>query len=256
MRKNLVFVFAIFFATSMSAQFYAGLGFGYGMGASERANGTEVSGTKTMNIYGSYGNGLNGTLKLGYMLNDNLGVELGASYLMGMAQVKFKSETVTEEGKSSGMRIAPQLVYQLDNGMYSRFGLIVPLFGKTVVTEKDKDYLGSGVLYESEVESVGSFSYGFVGAIGYSMELTENMKLFAELEYIGLSIKSGSAKLTKLEVDGQDQLEATPIPMKEFEFVDEIDSADTPDPDAPTKMLKQKAPFSSFGINVGIVMSF
>jgi hypothetical protein len=190
------------------------------------------------------------------MINDNLGVELGASYLMGFSQVKFKSETVNEEAKSSGLRMAPQLVYKLDNGLYSRFGMIVPVMGTTVITEKDTDFKGTGLTKESTVETKGSFSYGFIGAIGYSYELAENLNLFAELEYIGLSIKSGSAEVTQYDVAGVSQLDGMVTAQKEVEFVDEIDYSATFNPDVPTQQLKQKAPFSSFGINVGIVMSF
>jgi len=266
MKKNLLLIIALFVATTMSAQFYAGLGLGYGLGASKRVNGTKIDGTKTTNIYGSYGQGFNTTLKLGFMFNDNMGLELGVSYLFGAAQTKDDHQDYLETAKSNGLRLMPQLVYKLDNGFYGRFGVIIPVLGKTVITEKDDKYTvapGVTVVKETEMETHGSFSIGFAGAIGYNFALSDNMNLFGEIEYIGLSIKSGSAEYTKYEVGGKDQLGNMPTGWKEFTFLDEVDdSSDNTfgnpkwDKDQPSVMLRQKAPFSSFGLNVGITMTF
>jgi len=266
MKRNLLLVIALFVATTMSAQFYAGLGLGYGMGASKRVNGTKTDGTVQTNIYGSYGQGFNTTLKLGFMFNDNMGLELGVSYLFGAEQTKGESENYLKTAKSNGLRLMPQLVYRLDNGFYGRFGVIIPVMGKTVITEKnDKLQVAPGVFMtmENEMETHGTFSIGFAGAIGYNFALNDNMNLFGEIEYIGLSIKSGSAEYTKYEVGGKDQLPNIDTGKKEFTFLDEVDnSSDNTfsnpkwDKDQATVMLKQKAPFSSFGLNIGITMAF
>jgi len=262
MKKNLLLIIALFVATSMSAQFYAGLGLGYGLGASKRANGTETTGTITKNIYGSYGQGFNTHLKLGFMFNDNMGIELGVSYLFGASQTIYKDSFALKEAKSSGLRLAPQLVYKLDNGFYGRFGMIIPVLGKTVVTDNDDKslFLVGGLPVvgkkESTIETKGSFSIGFIGAIGYGFALNDNMTIFGELEYIGLSIKSGSATVTEYTFEGNDVLSTMKTSQKEYEYVDEIDSSVKSDPDKPTQKLKQKAPFSSFGLNIGITMTF
>jgi hypothetical protein len=135
--------------------------------------------------------------------------------------------------------------------------MIIPVLGKTVVTgHNDKDSRFGGAKTEYEVETKGSFSIGFIGAIGYGYSLSDNMTIFGEVEYIGLSIKSGSATFTKYDVAGKDQLANMKTAQKEYEFVDEIDSSTTPNMDKPTQMLKQKAPFSSLGFNIGITMTF
>ena len=269
MKRNLLLIIALFVATSMSAQFYAGLGVGYALGASKRVNGTEVSGTVTTNIYGSYGQGFSPNLKLGFMFNDNMGIELGVSYLFGASQTKTKTEYILEEAKSDGLRLAPQLVYKLDNGFYGRFGMIIPVLGKTVITYSDDHMMvapNTFVKKETEMETKGSFSIGFIGAIGYGFALNDNMTIFGEVEYIGLSIKSGSATFTKYDVAGKDQLANMDTHQKEYEFVDEIDSSKDnlidpntfkpKNPDTPWLVLKQKAPFSSLGFNIGITMTF
>ena len=263
MKKNLLLIIALFVATSMSAQFYAGLGLGYGLGASKRVNGTKVEGTTTTNIYGSYGEGFNTTLKLGYMFNDNMGIEMGVSYLFGAAQTKDEHDKYFEEAQSDGMRLMPQLVYRLDNGFYGRFGMIIPVMGKTVITTTDDNFMGAGMKLEQEIETHGSFSIGFAGAIGYNYALSDNMNLFGEIEYIGLSIKSGSAEITKYAINGDDKVGDMKTGQKEYTFLDEVDdSSDNTfsnpnyDPNQATVGLRQKAPFSSIGLNIGITMTF
>jgi len=259
MKKVLLLSLTVFIATSLSAQFYAGFGVGYGMGASKRANGIEITDNSTKNIYGSYGEGINANLKLGFMFSENIGFELGTSYLIGSAQTKEKSEYVLEEAKTSGLRLAPQLVVKLDNGLYSRFGMIIPVMGKTIVTSSDDHYQVAPAVFvkkESTVEATGSFSMGFIGAIGYAYALSDNMDLFAEVEYIGMSIKSGTATLTQLDINGEDQLANMKTIQKEYEFVDEVMDTDNTNVNEPGKSLKQKAPFSSLGLNIGIVMKF
>jgi len=263
MKRNLLLVVALFVATTMSAQFYAGLGLGYGMGASKRVNGTKVDGTTMTNIYGSYGQGFNTTLKAGFMFNDNMGVEMGFSYLIGATQTKDDHKNYLQEAKSNGLRIIPSLVYKLDNGFYGRFGMIIPVLGSTVITTTDDDYKGLGIKKETEMETHGSFSLGFAGAIGYNYALSDNMNVFGEIEYIGMSIKSGSATFTKYDVAGKDQLETMTTGQKEYTFLDEVDntSDNTPynpkyDPTKATVTMRQKAPFSSFGLNIGITMVF
>ena len=263
MKKNLLLVVALFLATTMSAQFYAGLGVGYGMGASKRVNGTKIDGNTTTNIYGSYGQGFNTTLKAGFMFNDNMGVELGVSYLFGATQTKDDHKDYLEEAKSNGLRLIPSLVYKLDNGFYGRFGVIVPVMGSTVITAVDDDFMGMGIKKETEMETHGSFSIGFAGAIGYEYALSDNLNLFGEVEYIGMSIKSGSATFTKYDVGGKDQLGAMTTSQKEYTFLDEVDNSSDNTPSNPnydaskaTVTMRQKAPFSSFGLNIGVTYAF
>jgi len=188
-----------------------------------------------------------------------MGIEMGVSYLFGASQTKYKTSSELEEAKSSGLRIAPQLVYKLDNGFYGRFGVIIPVAGKTIITSTDDSVMvGLNTYAKKEVttETKGSFSIGFIGAIGYNFALNDNMNLFGEIEYVGLSIKSGSATVTQVDIGGESYLDKMKTFQKEYEFVDEIDSSVKFDPEKPTQMLKQKAPFSSIGLNIGITMTF
>jgi len=262
MRKNLFLILAIAFATTMSAQFYAGLGVGYGLGASKRVLGHEVNGTTTTNLYGSFGQGLNIQPKLGYMFNENMGFELGVNYFMGSTQTLGKTTTSLTEGKSSGLILAPQFVLKTESGIYTRVGIFLPVMGKTIITSTDSDYMGSGAKMDMEMERQGSFSLGLIGAIGYSFAISEQMNFFVELQYSAMSMKSGTSKYTKLEVGGQDQLANMDTFDKETTYVDELTASSNTssnpnyNKDAAKEALKETAPFSAIGINVGITFSF
>ncbi|MEN8250209.1 MAG: hypothetical protein ABFS32_14850 [Bacteroidota bacterium] len=253
MKRGLLLVAVIFISGSLSAQVYTGINIGYGMGATKDVIGLEVDGTTGTNVYGSLGAGINIGARLGYMFNENLGFELGASYLMGSKQTLYSDGTETYEAKSSNLRIAPALVTILDNGLYTRTGLIVPVMGSTIVTATD-----SSIDSELEMENKGSFSVGFIGALGYSKSLSDNMIFFAELEYIGLRIKQNTSTVTKATVGGQDMLDAIfpTVSDKEIVYVDEIDFA-SPTPDTePTQEFAETSPFSSLGLNVGVIIKF
>ena len=254
--KKLLLLLLVLTTSGASAQFYAGISAGYAIGANKRVNGTEYTSNSKKTIYGSYGEGFNGTLKLGYMFSEHYGVELGTSYLIGASQTIEQSSTVFEDAKSSGLRLAPQFVMKMDNGIYSRLGMIVPVMGSTIIDSEDSDFMGTGAKKVSEVKTSGSFSIGFIAAAGYSFALSENLDFFAELEYVGMSIKSGGATVTKFDVNGNDILPKLPTSAKEIEFVDEVIYDKNPDPTQPSQVLKQKAPFSSLGLNVGVVFKF
>ena len=256
--KKLLLSFLIVASTSVSAQFYGGLSTGYALGAAKRANGVEYDASYTQkNIYGSYGQGFNVNLKLGYMFSEVVGFELGTSYLVGSSQTKLDATALgsgTVEAKSSGIRLAPQLVLKSGKGLYSRVGLIIPVAGATIV---DYDLtVAPGMQMTAKEEYHGTFSLGIIGAIGYTYALSEKLDLFAEVEYVGLSIKSGTAEFTEYAMNGTDVLPVMDYSDIHTEYVDELKVTDNQDPTESTKALRQEAPFSSIGLNIGVVMKF
>ena len=192
MKRNLLLLAALFTMSLTYSQFYAGLSGGYSFGATQRVNGTEVklngSSMSTSVIYGSYGEGMSGNLKLGYFFNDHLGAELNLGYLHGSDQTKadvsmpaYGMET-DAVAHSRVFRSTLSLVYKINNGLYGRFGAYFPLGGKTVVNTTDRravdgipirhpetgEVIGYGVANvatEYEMEIHGTPTIGFAGAI-------------------------------------------------------------------------------------------
>lgn len=302
MKRNLFLLAALFTISFSYAQFYTGFNTGYSFGATPRVNGTEVklngSSLETSNIYGSYGAGINATLKFGYFFNKNLGAELNLGYLHGAEQTKADVNVApyglkTDATAASRLfRTTLSLVYRLDSGFYGRFGFYVPLGGRTEVSVDDTRVVQDAIpiynpetgefvtmadahiatSYEQDIH--GTPTIGFTGAAGYNFPLSENFTLFAEVEYLGLAIKSNDAEYTKY-----DQTVALPAEFggvvvqhttlsdlgagKDIEYVDSIKTpgdnwVDGDDYDNTKKGVdfKQSAPYDSFGFNIGIKYSF
>jgi len=281
MKRNLLLLVAIFIAGSMSAQLYVGARVGYGFGAQKYAVGYTQTDDSRENIWGSMGQGLPMGLKLGYYFNDNLGIELGVNYWIGAEQtaadISAKSYDiglglpVTEftnitTAKSSQLRILPQLVYKSDMGIYGRFGMVIPVSGKTIVsstTEFKLPVSGTPMKIEKETQYKGTFAIGFAGAFGYAYELSDNMHLFGEMEYISLTIKGKTSEITKSSTDGKDQLPSMDTYDKQTNYVDELNSSsnngaynNNPDMTKAQDELRTSTVYSSLRFNVGITMAF
>ena len=276
MKKNLLFVLAIFLATTMSAQLYVGAKLGYGLGANKYEAGT-VMGDKTQSIeWGSMGQGLQIGGKVGYFFNDNIGFELGIDYFMSadgiIADVNVPTVVNINviqdvKAKSNQLRLLPQLVMKTDMGAYTRFGVIIPVMGKTVVTShKEEVVMAPGpvkMTTDAEMEFSGKFSIGFAGALGYEYALSDNLKLFGEIQYTGLTIRGSSSSVTKYEVNGADKLAAMTTIQKETTFVDELTATSnnttynaSPDAAKAQDVLRSSTVYSSYGFNVGVNFAF
>ena len=272
MKKNLLFVVAIFLATTMSAQLYVGAKLGYGLGANKYEAGTIMTDNSQSIEWGSMGQGLQLGAKVGYFFSDNLGFELGIDYFMSAEGVIGDVELTMAPGmvysndvtaKSNQLRLVPQLVMKSDMGVYSRFGIIVPVMGKTVVTKKEVTPGASTTTADVEMEFKGKFSIGFAGALGYEYALSDNLNLFGELQYTGLTIRGSSSEVTKYSVNGADQLPGMTTIQKETTFVDELDASSnngsyntSPDASKPLDDLRSSTVYSSYGFNIGVNFAF
>ncbi len=269
MKRNLLFVVAIFLATTMSAQLYVGARLGYGIGAQKYVVGTKATDDGQENIWGSMGQGLPIGLKVGYFFNDNLGFELGINYWIGAEQTAADVDMASSKynyqvtAQSSQLRIMPQLVYRTDMGVYGRFGMVIPVSGKTTVNSTEVTPTLAGlVTTEAEKEYKGAFSMGFAGAMGYEYALSDNMHLFGELEYVALTIRGETSEVTAYSVNGADQLTAMTTIQKETNYVDKLDkdsnTSSNPNVDAskPLDALRISTVYSSLRFNVGITMAF
>jgi len=261
-----------------------------------------AAGTTATNEYGSFGEGFNAQLRAGYFWNKTFGIEVGLGYLHGADQVKDSQKTyltmvpalggatatvqdntvAKAYGRAYGATAA--LVYNFNEHIYGKFGVVTKVGGKTVaeatnvvkVTLAENVYapapagtvaIPAGaplktVTTNLEQEFHGRIPLGFIGAMGYKHKLTDNLNLFAELEYLGINVTRDNSEYTKFNsVDSTNPtpttLEMLPVSMREFEYVDSlpVPYANT-DTTKPTKVLSEVVPYSSFGINFGITYTF
>jgi len=297
MRKFILLLVTFCSINAVSGQFYISASGGYSIGSAGILTGTSLNDAqnKATNHYGSYGEGFNTQLRGGYFFNDMFGVELSLGYLSGSDQ-NISSYLTNDNGDISeytdgnahaeafGINIA--LAYNFNENFYGKIGVVSKLGGKTeaefmrttptpfgaVVTEGINDYHGRPPL-------------GFTAAFGYKYKLTENLNLFAELEYLGINVTRDISEFTELTIDypatpafpadyfglGSPAVPAQPAgtwdlgeaPIEhpilgtiyapsEIEYVDSLSEPNN----NPTKKLSSVAPYSSFGINIGITYNF
>ena len=288
MRKNLLLLVALVIATSASAQFYVSASGGYAIPSAGVLMGTKITSEKTENTYGSYGEGLNGQLRFGYTINDTFGVELGIGYLHGDDQIKsdvnipnYRITDAVARGRAFG--VLPQLTYKFNDHFYGRIGALLKVGGKTEAVVDDKNYyvetdaygtipvstafgLSDGAYTHTTYKEDyhGHLPLGVVVAMGYRVGISDNISLFTELEYMGVSVKRKDSEITEFNTDvvladGTVAIESfyslDNLPdgyYKESTYVDELSNTNTDG----SKKLSERVPYSSFGINFGLTYTF
>ncbi|GGK40038.1 MULTISPECIES: outer membrane beta-barrel protein [Flavobacteriaceae] len=287
MRKNLLLLVAILVVTSASAQFYVSGSGGYAVPSAGVKFGEIISVNGTENTYGSYGEGLNAQFRAGYFFNDTWGVDLGFGYLHGADQTIKDinvpgSPVVDIKARGRAYGLSTSVVYKFTNNIYGRFGALIKVGGKTEALGSIYGVnLPAGVIPNVPIATTLDIDYtqdykgrlplGFVGAIGYKHNLSDNFSIFAEAEYMGISVTRDSAEImefsaTLREVDGAtlpienvqaifaaSGSELAGIFNNEIEFVDELPLGDS---NTGSKQLSSTVPYSSFGVNFGITYTF
>ena len=213
----------------------------------------------------SFGKGLNFGADFGYMFNKNLGAEIGVSYLIGGNTISTLTQpnNSTEITVSSKMlRINPSLV--ITSGFekinpYAKFGLI--LGSGYVILSSNQEISGfSGQQSNSEsIKLSGAIAIGLTSGIGALYKINDKLSFFGELNMINLSYGPTKGIKTDFRIDGVDMLPSLPTRQKETEYLDsftETSSNSNPQDSEPSKKLKQKLPFGSFGLNLGLRVNF
>lgn len=229
MKKIILPILAVCTLGTATAQFNIGVSAGYGIGSPKEVLGTHVNTTAstTKNIYGTLGNGIQVNVTPGYMFGDYIGVELGLNGFFGSKTTIAHTETALGEAKtvrySNQFRIAPALVVKTGGEKisgYARGGLLIPVLGvtKTEITNNTNPL----ALQEIAAKTSGKIALGFTGAIGLNVHLGSKLTFFAEAGANSLKIKANKSSITRMDVNGQDQLGNTPEYGKETVYVDEL----------------------------------
>jgi hypothetical protein len=194
----------------------------------------------------------------GYMINKNIGVQLGASYLIGSAWA-LKNETdapgyaviQTITLKSSMIRLTP--AFRIETGEkklhpYAIVGLIIGLAPKVM-----DDYDSAGVKHTTAIIS-GGVSWGFHGALGINYLFNKNLGAFAELSGNYQNWTPGKAIVTSSTYNGKDNLSALSASQKEVDYMPSysVNNSALPTANSPTQASQICLPFSSFGFTIGL----
>ena len=280
MRKNLLLIAALFAVNLSFGQFYISSSVGQAIGSAEVKFGEIITTSESQNSYGSYGEGTNYQFRTGYFFNDTFGIDLGVAYLYGADQtvsdVSVPNQEINAIARARAFGFSPSLVYKFTSKIYGRFGALLKVGGKTeAVVYKKQGFsdveasalgLPSGSYSETNYieDYKGKLPLGFVGALGYKYDFNNNLGLFVEAEYLGISVKRKESEIQEFNTDVMlpDGTVAVPgfynidqLPegfSKKSTYVDEAANANT---DASIK-LAQRVPYSSFGLNFGITYTF
>lgn len=269
--KKLTTILIVFTITLLTGNLFAqgayvNINAGYGFAMSSQNidgfyNYTEGSDSYTneqVNV--SLGNGLNFGGTFGYMFSENVGAELGVSYLLGgksEAKDEYSDGTTEYTYSSTMIRLIPSLVIAAGyDGVdpYAKFGAIIGS-GSIIYDINDDD---DGDISIMTMEMNGGIALGLNAAIGANFNMNDNMSFFAEINMVNMSYAPTKGEITEATINGTDMLPDMTTSVKEIEFVDSItiDSSSQPNDTQPRQELKTKYAFGSVGINVGLRIDF
>ncbi|MDY0779464.1 outer membrane beta-barrel protein [Tenacibaculum sp. IB213877] len=260
MKKTVLALAMFFVALGINAQdFYVALSGGV----------TGVTSQKTLrtggDLKGSYGEGYQGQLRLGYLFDKTFGVDLGVGYLYGSDQQIANSNGLDIVGRARAFGLSLSGLVNLSENVYVRAGLLTKLGGRTDIVGT----LEQGPLkIDFERDNHGKFPLGFNAAFGVKFKLNDKWGVFAEMEYQGIDVDADESVLDTysaylggevLQPAELAQVLAT-LPVEAQMQIgglitDKVTYVDNPTPGQP-ESKSITAPYSSFGLNIGVTYSF
>jgi opacity protein-like surface antigen len=216
-------------------------------------SGNNSSTSEQVNV--SLGKGVSLGAAIGVMFNENIGAELGISYLLGgksKAQDKYIGGTTDYSLSSRMLRVNPSLVLSSNSEKikpYAKFGVMVGA-GSVFYEFIDNDDGDEVRLLMKLNEGIAA---GLTSGIGATFNSSENIAFYGELNMVNMSYAPTKGEITEATFNGADRLPQFTTNEKETEFVDSYTSTGGNPPDSqPSQSLKQKLPFGSFGLCFGV----
>lgn len=244
---------------------------------------------KQNTVFGSFGHGARFSVAGGYMITPYFGVELEMYYFLGFKQDYGSTkgpvgDQYNRTGFSYQLRATPSLIVQAPLGKfqpYARFGVLIPLWGKTII-EENWNY-SNGNSKEKQTDIDGKFSVGFESSIGLQYNITDNLGIYVQATYTGLRIKSDKAVVSKDMTTNKDgskknNLENAKAMLTQIQFQDVLtEESNTSsilavtgqipediiikiknkiDQDKPLNLPTQTSTFNSLSFSIGIKYTF
>ena len=258
----MVFVISLFAKNLFAQGAYVHVNAGFGLEMSSQnisyfdfynnTRGTTTNTNEQVNL--SFGKGLNVGGALGYMFNNNIGAELGVSYLIGgksKAKDIYTGGTTDYTLSSKMLRINPSLV--IASGFdkinpYAKFGFVIGS-GSVIYDYIDND---NGDIEVRKEKLNGGLAFGLNAGVGALFNLSENMSFFGEINMVNLSYAPTKKEVKKATFNGANELPGMTTRERETVFVSSYNTGDPRLDSQPKTELKQKFPFGSFGVNIGL----
>lgn len=204
----------------------------------------------------SLGKGLNVGGAYGYMFNPNLGAEVGVSYLLGGKSnaMDIYNGGRTEYTLSSKMlRINPSIVISAGSEKINPYAKIGMLIGAGSIMYEIND-MDNGDVSMMKWKLNGGLALGLTSGLGAMFNFNEKMSFFGELNMVNLSYAPKKGEIKEYTINGINEVYQLTTNEREIEFVDSYTyTFGNPTPASlPEKELKQKMPFGSVGLNIGV----
>jgi len=252
--------------------FYAKLDGGYNWGTTSalyspgnrNSNGTITSYEK---VDLAFGKGINVGGSIGFNINKYFSTELNISYFKGgSAEVKnsdvssSSSSNYSSNFSATMIRFIPSIVFTpgLEKiNPYVRIGVIAGVSTLTIKQESSTTFMGSSDKTIQTRVMDGGMALGLQSAIGIDYKINDQFSVFGELNIINLSYTPKKSEVTESTLNGKDNLASLTTRQKKTEFVDSyIEDSANSDPNTADKELAPNLPFSSVGLNIGVIFHF
>jgi hypothetical protein len=100
-------------------------------------------------------------------------------------------------------------------------------------------------------------SFGFSGAIGAQIKITEKIRVFSEIQFSHIVFVVSRRMTTSYNVDGQEMINNLTVSEKEIDFQKNFQTNTwVPDPNKPDKAVTQRIPITYVGLQAGLVYRF
>lgn len=210
----------------------------------------------------SFGQGAQYGVAVSYMRTQHAEVELNLSYLNGNITAvtqKTLTDNKVEHYATQMFRVTPSL--KLKGGQKK-----VKVFGRLGFGIGFGGSISQQTQYHSGNQKVNSTTWVYSGGVtrhlvlGLGIERSVGRRspyrFFAEFRLFSGTYSPSKGELTKSEQNGQDRLPSLTVMEKHTVYQSTIKSLTMVDPDQPMIALRERFPFSSIGLNIGITRKF
>lgn len=151
--------------------------------------------------------------------------------------------------------------------IYTKLGAIIILWPSSIQHETVDGHLQLGLqgyykdssIFKQKTYKWGiqNPAFGFTGAVGGQVKITEQIRIFSELQFTHINLKTQNTRLTNYTINGVDNLSSLNQSQKETVFKKSYESGTTAaNPDMPSVGVYQKFPITYAGLQVGVVYNF
>jgi hypothetical protein len=213
-------------------------------------------------IYGSYANGVAFDFGIGKMINNTLGYEVGAEYLIGNKITAVYTNQTTDQysDKIDAITIKPVLVIQSSGDLltiYSKLGLAILVWSRSYQENQYHTVDTSGtdhLILSTATENIRA-KVGFTAAFGISFRVSEAISLFTEVNGQLMSLPIYKGHFTSFEDNGINTLPTLSIHNSQWTYEKSAELTNQPD-NEPEKRLYNPPNYSYIGVSIGLKYHF